>query len=192
MSGFMELALSAATGGLGGALLRLIPVGLDMWNKKKELDHEFRMAQLDSDDKKYFAEHQLRIEDKAIEHTEVEKSLDAYMTALQQQMQPPSTINYVPTGNKFVDYLTIPFVVLTNLMTSTVYVISASVRPVITYAFLGMYLFVKYATYQAMLAMDQAKWYVAAKGIWTPEDVTLFSGVISFWFVGRVFERDKK
>ena len=186
------VVLSAATGGIGGALLRMLPVGLEWWNKKRELDHEFRMAQLDVDKQKYFAEHQLKLEDKATERIETEKSLDAYITALQAQSTPAPTITYTPIGNKWVDGLMLPVVMLTNFMTSLVYVLSASVRPLVTYAFVWLYLWVKYATYQSILVAERATWYTATLKIWTPDDMTLLSGTISFWFVGRIFDKESR
>lgn len=48
--------------------------------------------------------------------------------------------------------------------------LSSSVRPVITYAFAWTYL-----------------GYKVAVG-WQPEDTAIFSGILNFWFMGRVFD----
>lgn len=49
--------------------------------------------------------------------------------------------------------------------------LSSSVRPVVTYAFSASYLLVK-----------------MAHGTWEPQDTAIFSGILNFWFMGRVFE----
>jgi hypothetical protein len=49
--------------------------------------------------------------------------------------------------------------------------LSSSVRPVITYLFTGAYLYYKMIT-----------------GTWEPQDTAIFSGILNFWFMGRVFE----
>ncbi len=50
--------------------------------------------------------------------------------------------------------------------------LSASVRPVITYGFSVCYLAYKMKT-----------------GTWGPEETVIFSGILNFWFMGRVFDK---
>lgn len=49
--------------------------------------------------------------------------------------------------------------------------LSSSVRPVVTYGFSFAYLYHKMVT-----------------GTWSPEDTVIFSGILNFWFLGRVFD----
>lgn len=58
--------------------------------------------------------------------------------------------------------------------------LNMSVRPVITYAFFSLYAGIKLQSLVngATLA-----------SLWTEADMGLFSGIISFYFMGRVFER---
>ncbi len=59
---------------------------------------------------------------------------------------------------------------------SIVYLLTSSVRPVVTYLFLLGYLFFKW---QLFIELKDYKL------IWTEDDMALFAGVISFWFGSR-------
>lgn len=68
--------------------------------------------------------------------------------------------------------------------------ISALVRPVVTYAFLGLYSAVKIAAF--MIAIQQnGDWKEVLIQMWGTDDLAVFNMVISFWFVGRVYERTR-
>jgi uncharacterized membrane protein YjjP (DUF1212 family) len=67
---------------------------------------------------------------------------------------------------------------------------SALVRPTVTYAFLGLYAAVKVAAF--MIALQQGgDWKDVLVSMWNSEDLAVFNMVISFWFVGRVYERNR-
>ena len=66
--------------------------------------------------------------------------------------------------------------------------LSASVRPVITYWFMGLYCAAKTAAFAAALTAG-AGWGEAILHAWTEADQALWAGVLNFWFLGRVFER---
>ena len=77
-----------------------------------------------------------------------------------------------PTGVKFIDGL------------------RGSVRPVITYAFFGLFIFVEVSAYigltaQGVSALD------AANATFDEDIKALFAAVISFWFGGRAIQRMK-
>lgn len=55
-----------------------------------------------------------------------------------------------------------------------------SVRPVITYAFFSLYAGVKLEMLYSGSTLAQ---------VWGPEDMGLFSGILSFYFMGRVFDK---
>ncbi len=62
----------------------------------------------------------------------------------------------------------------------------ASVRPVITYLFVGLFIFVEVSAYLIML--DQGMSAIAASQmVWSAEINGLFAAIISFWFGGRTF-----
>lgn len=66
--------------------------------------------------------------------------------------------------------------------------LSTSVRPVITYWFMALYCAAKTAAFTAAL-QGGAQWTFAVQASWTEADQALWSGVLNFWFIGRVFER---
>lgn len=66
--------------------------------------------------------------------------------------------------------------------------LSASVRPVITYWFMGLYCAAKTAAFAAAVTVG-AGWGEAILHTWTEADQALWAGVLNFWFLGRVFDR---
>lgn len=68
--------------------------------------------------------------------------------------------------------------------------LSTSVRPVITYWFMALYCAAKTAAFAAALQAG-AGWTVAVQAAWSEADQALWSGVLNFWFIGRVFDRAK-
>ena len=66
--------------------------------------------------------------------------------------------------------------------------LSASVRPVITYWFMGLYCSAKTAAFAAAVTAG-AGWGEAILHAWTDADQALWAGVLNFWFLGRVFDR---
>ena len=77
-----------------------------------------------------------------------------------------------PTGVKFIDGL------------------RGSVRPVITYAFFGLFVFIEVSAYigltaQGVSALD------AANATFDEDIKALFAAVLSFWFGGRAIQRMK-
>ena len=69
--------------------------------------------------------------------------------------------------------------------------LSITVRPIITYWFMALYCVAKTAAFTAALNAG-ADWGQAVIAAWTDADQALWSGVLNFWFLGRVFERVKQ
>ncbi len=71
--------------------------------------------------------------------------------------------------------------------------LSASVRPVITYAFFGLYFLVKCAQFYLVVdplsPWEPAGLAQALLAIWSEEDMALFSAVIAFWFGNRTLNK---
>ena len=78
-----------------------------------------------------------------------------------------------PTGVKWIDGL------------------RGSVRPVITYAFFGLFIFVEVSAYLSLTAAGVSG-LDAVIAVWDEETKALFAAVISFWFGGRAISRAKK
>ena len=164
--------LSTLLPGLGGALMRLLPELIGLWNKKTDNSHELAMLE---------RTHQLKLQEAAERKAEAHqahtfamdevsirgnidmmvKGLEATSAALHDQMK--------PTGTWWVDAL--------NML----------VRPLTTYYFLGCYGIVK--TAMIVVALRSVDPWVAIIQCWTDADVSILFAILGFWFVGRTFEK---
>ena len=66
-----------------------------------------------------------------------------------------------------------------------------SVRPVITYAFFGLFIFVEVSAYLALTAQGVSG-LDAVDAVWDEDTKALFAAVIAFWFGGRAINRARK
>ena len=66
--------------------------------------------------------------------------------------------------------------------------LSSSVRPVITYWFMALYCAAKISAFTAAVTSGDG-FGSAIIYAWTEADQALWSGVLNFWFLGRVFDR---
>jgi hypothetical protein len=75
--------------------------------------------------------------------------------------------------------------------------LSGSVRPVLTYAFFGLYVLVKAAQFHLLL-QPELPWQndmsiaQALVSLWTQEDVAIFSAIMAFWFGQRAMMKVKR
>lgn len=151
-------------GGLLGGAFRLAPEFLKWLDRKGERDHELAM------------------QDKALEFEKVRgasRMLEigatadaAWNTGALEAFKEAVAGQGRPSGVKWADAL------------------STSVRPIITYWFMAPYCAAKAAAFVAALNAG-AGWGAAALAAWSEADQALWSGVLNFWFVGRVFERSR-
>jgi len=68
--------------------------------------------------------------------------------------------------------------------------LSSSVRPIITYWLMALYCAAKTVAFVAALNAG-AGWGAAVLAAWSEADQALWSGVLNFWFLGRVFDRGR-
>lgn len=151
-------------GSLLGGLFRLAPEVLKWVERKGERGHELAM------------------QDKALEFeklrgaqkmAEIGAAADAaWNTGALEAIKEAVAAQGRPSGVKWADAL------------------SVSVRPIITYWFMALYCAAKTAAFTAALNAG-AGWGDAVLAAWTDADQALWSGVLNFWFLGRVFERVK-
>jgi hypothetical protein len=149
------------TGGAAGGLLRLLPEVLKLFQSKADRAFELEMRKLDWEMAKSGREHEVRMVDRQAEAAESGKQLDAYIEALRSTTQ--------KTGFKLADTM------------------SAMVRPVVMYYFLGMYALYKNCLFFTIWAV--ADWQQALSVAWTKEDTTQLAGLINFYFVGSVINK---
>jgi hypothetical protein len=155
--------VDALAGGVVGALARLAPEVLSILDKRNERKHEREMTELNMKFEELRHKNAVDIKDLDIEQARFTAAMPVLQTSIQAQAQ--------QTGVKIIDAL------------------SATVRPVITYWLFFIYALVKvgiYSTYvNAGVAADQAM-----VALWGPEDTAMLSAVLTFWYVGRIWERD--
>jgi hypothetical protein len=151
-------------GGLLGGAFRLTPEVLKWIDRKGERQHELaiqdRTLELET----------LRIKNEQateqfIANRDMEtEGLKTFQTAITAQSQ--------QTQVSWVDAL------------------SSSVRPVITYWFMGLYCATKLSILTIALNSGQ-EISTSIASSWTASDQALWAGVLNFWFLGRVFDKSK-
>lgn len=150
-------------GGAFGGLLRLAPEVFKMFDRANERKHELAMVQAEMD----FAKVRGEIAMRQTEATMTMAEMNTMAEAFKEQSATAQAAGKLVAA------------------------ISALVRPIITYAFVGTYFLFKLATF--LLALSQhGDWKDVMVKIWTQDDVTIMFMIISFWFVGRVYDRANK
>jgi ABC-type multidrug transport system fused ATPase/permease subunit len=149
-------------GGLFGGLLRLAPEVFKIFDKKNERAHELRMLEAEMEFAKVRGEIAMRQADVQLQTAE----LDAMTQAFKEQSETAKNAGWFVSA------------------------ISAMVRPTVTYLFLALYAAVKVAAY--LIAIEQGgNWKDVLTSMWGSDDLAVFNMIISFWFVGRVYERSR-
>ena len=152
--------LETLLGGVFGGILRLAPEVFKLFDRASERKHELVMLQAEMEFAKIRGEIAMRQTEAMMTMAE----MDTMAEAFKEQSR-----TAVAAGK-------------------VVAAISALVRPGITYMFVGTYFLVKLATF--LMALDQnGDWREVIVKLWTQDDVTILFMIISFWFVGRVYDR---
>lgn len=147
-------------GGLLGGVFRLVPEFLKIWDAKDSRKHELAMLDREFEFAKLRAEREMHTVDAQVDKAH----LEALGSALDGQAK------MAVAGGKVAAFL------------------SALVRPLVTYWFVVLYSSVKIA--MMIVAYEQsADWKAVLIESWNPEDMGIFSGIITFWFVSRSFDR---
>ena len=149
-------------GGVFGGLLRLAPEAFKLFDRKNERKHELSMLQAEMEFTRLRGEIAMRQTEAAMTVAEI----DTIAEAFKEQSQTASNAGWFVSA------------------------ISALVRPMVTYMFVGLYLSVKVAAF--LMAMQQGgEWKQVLTSMWITDDMAVFNMIISFWFVGRVYERTR-
>lgn len=155
-----ETLITVGSGGLGG-LLRLAPEIMKGFDRKHERAHELAMMQIEIQIVEKRLEHEMRKVDAAMSIAE----MDAISAAVKEQGQTARA------AGKFVA------------------AISALVRPLVTYWYVFLYSAVKIVA-MTMAVAAGSDWKEVLVNSWTPEDMSILSMILMFWFVGRRYERN--
>lgn len=154
------MVLESLLGSVLGGVFRLAPELLKVFDRKNEREHEHRMARLELEVAEKRMEYGLRQGEQALTGQE----LNAMAEALKEQGQTARAAG------------------------RWVAAISALVRPFITYWVVALWTAAKVCG--MILAFEQAAdWRQVFIDAWGPEDAGILSMILTFWFVGRVWER---
>lgn len=155
--------LSAILGGLMGGIFRILPEVIKLFDKVSERKHELELLKAEME----FAKIRGEIMMKQAEAVMTVAELDAMSAAIQEQGQTARA------AGKFVAAL------------------SALVRPLVTYWFVFFYSVVKIIGIS--LALDQsANWKEVIVSAWTIDDMAILMMILTFWFVGRIWDKYSK
>jgi hypothetical protein len=149
-------------GSLLGGVFRIVPEVMKLWDAKNEREHELKMLGKEME----FAQIKGEIAMREQETVLIGKELDAMTEALKEQGETARA------SGQFIS------------------AISAAVRPLVTYWFVTLYSIVKLAS--ILMAIDAgAEWKEVLVSSWSEDDMALLMMVLTFWFVGRVWDRTK-
>ena len=155
--------LESLFGGLLGGLFRLAPEVLKLLDRKSERLHELALLNAEMDFAKVRGEIMMRQTEAVMTVAE----LDAVGKGVEEQGRTARAAGKVVAA------------------------ISALVRPIVTYAFVTTYFLVKLAAY--LLALEQGgDWRLVLLDLWNKDDMAILTLILTFWFVGRVWERGQK
>jgi len=146
-------------GSLIGFLSSFAPSLIKLWQDKQDKQHELKLLEKQ-------AELNLKLGELQLEAKDMEVS--------QQTLQ--MAYNFADPS-KWADRD------IYKSFKSIIYLLTSSVRPVVTYIFLVGYLYFKWFIYLSTKDYNL---------VWTDEDMALFAGVISFWFGSREIMKAKK
>lgn len=158
---------------LSGGFLRALPELIALWNKKTDNSHELNMLDKQIElEKQKGANRTAEIDHQHVANMgeiEAKGSIDSFLKGLELQREALKG-QMQKTGIRMVDAL--------NFL----------VRPVTTYYFLALHGFAKMAMFVIAYRANLDQWEAILK-IWGPEDIAILSMILSFWFVGRVFDK---
>lgn len=149
-------------GGVFGGLLRLAPEALKFFDRKNERAHELAMV------------------DAEMKFAQVKGEIAMRQTEAQMTMAEVEAI-----GEAFKEQSA-----TAQAAGKVVAAISALVRPFVTYLFVIAYAAVKIATFS--IALEQGgNWKEVLLNMWGEDDMAVLNMILSFYFVGRVYERTR-
>lgn len=146
----------ALIGTILGLLGSLLPEVLKFFTSKEDHRHEIEMAKIQM-------EAQTQLHQEKLEEINTQADI-AESAALYKYAEIPIT------GSKIIDGI--------------VALYSSSVRPTLTYAFMVLYMYVKYSLIYSLMQAG-LKWNEVGAQIWSSDDFAVFSTILAFWFGGR-------
>jgi hypothetical protein len=132
-------------------------------------------------DRKYEREHELALLGAEMEFAKIKGEINMRQTEAQMTMSELDAI-----GQAFKEQSA-----TSRAAGQWVAAVSALVRPSVTYLFMFLYAAVKLASF--LIAINQGgDWKDVLLLMWGDDDLAVFNMILSFWFVGRVYERSTR
>jgi hypothetical protein len=154
--------LETLFGGLLGGVFRLAPEFLKWLDRAGERKHELALLNAEME----FTRVKGQIMQQQTEAVMTVAEMDAIASAVEEQGKTARAAGKVIAA------------------------ISALVRPSVTFAFVLAYFAVKVASY--FLALEQnGEWKEVLVSVWNKDDMAMLMMILTFWFVGRVWERGR-
>ena len=150
-------------GSLIGGVFRIIPEVVKLFDAKDQRKHELAMLQTEME----FAKIKGEIQMKETEAVMSVAELDTMAVALKEQGETSRLAGRFVSG------------------------ISALVRPIVTYWFVFFYSIVKIVSINLAIE-QQGQWKEVLVASWTSEDMAILMMILTFWFVGRIWDRVSK
>lgn len=155
--------LETLLGSLLGGVFRVVPEVMKLWDAKNEREHELKMLGKEMEFAQIKGEISMREQQNVLMGTE----LSAMTEAIKEQGQTARA------AGKFVAAF------------------SAIIRPGVTTWFVVLYSLVKIAT-MVMAFEDNANWKEVLINSWSEDDMAMLMMILTFWFTGRVWDRDRR
>lgn len=161
------MILETVLGGAVGGLARLAPEVLKFFDRKNERKHELALLDKNTAAEQARAAAGYKEKELGADSAQVTSAISALQESLKGQFQ--------LIGSKWIDGL------------------NFSVRPVLTYLIVGPYAIGKLMVFAALMwtgnALDAATVKTALDATYTASDMAVVSGIINFFFLGRVFDK---
>lgn len=138
----------------------MAPELMKFFDRKNEREHELKMAQLEIDSFK--AQGEIRLKERAYDMGTSEVDAISALNVEQGKM--------ARAGGKFVAAL------------------NALVRPTVCYWYVILYSIVKFIT-MYMFIQQGVPWTTAVTLCWTEADMDIYVMILTFYFVGRIWDR---
>jgi hypothetical protein len=150
-------------GSLFGGVFRIVPEVMKLWDAKNEREHELKMLGKEMEFAQIKGEISMREQETAL----MGRELDAMSVALKEQGETARAAGgWVAT-------------------------LSAAIRPGVTTWFVVLYSLVKIVS--MWLAIEAgAAWKEVLVSSWNQDDMAILMMVLTFWFTGRIWDRNHK
>lgn len=151
-----------------GFLSGMFPKLLDLWKNKQDQKHELAILEI---------QRQLQAQG----HTERLEEIGAQADIAESEaMYKYSKVEPLPyTGKTVPDFLL-------SLANAFIYFLNGLVRPLVTFAFMGLYGYIKYVQYLSIKVSDIYSPLYNPSVLWTETDQALFATIISHYFGQRM------